>query len=617
VRQLELLSPAKNLECGISAISHGADAVYIGARKYGARAAAGNSIEDIAELCRYAHQYDAKVYATVNTIIYDDEMSDTLTLCHDLKKAGVDALLIQDMGLLTHNPYPALHASTQTDNRTAEKVRWLADLGFKRVVLARELSIKEIAAIHEAVPDVELEVFVHGALCVSYSGQCYASHHCFGRSANRGECAQLCRMPMTLKDAEGRVIEQGKHLLSLKDLSQLENLERLAEAGAVSFKIEGRLKDAEYVKNVTAAYSEALNRLCHLYPQRYRRASMGHCTYTFKPDINKSFNRGFTTYFATANKLPDDREPMASFFTPKAMGEFVGKVKEIKNHCFSVASLAAFCNGDGLCYIMDGKLIGFRINKVEGNRLYPLTMPVGLRPGLKLYRNHDQAFLSVLSKPSAQRKIDISMELQLSTEPSVSMLQLIVTDEHGHQGSANIECGNQIAQKPQEENIKRQLLRLGDTPYECVSIDMPDHLPFIPSSLLSQLRRNAIQALSLNVNGDNCGNDNGNEGNHEAHADVAHEAPVPHYDSEELYNAANRDSKEFYRRYGIDAKAFEQDGGAVVMQCRYCLRHELGYCTKQGKKASWKEPLTISIDNGKTFQLHFDCKKCEMTVNTI
>ena len=308
---------------------------------------------------------------------------------------------------------------------------------------------------------------------------------------------------------------------------------------------------------------------------------------------------------------------MASFFTPKAMGEFVGKVKEIKNHCFSVASLAAFCNGDGLCYIMDGKLIGFRINKVEGNRLYPLTMPVGLRPGLKLYRNHDQAFLSVLSKPSAQRKIDISMELQLSTEPSVSMLQLIVTDEHGHQGSANIECGNQIAQKPQEENIKRQLLRLGDTPYECVSIDMPDHLPFIPSSLLSQLRRNAIQALSLNVNGDNCGNDNGNEGNHEAHADVAHEAPVPHYDSEELYNAANRDSKEFYRRYGIDAKAFEQDGGAVVMQCRYCLRHELGYCTKQGKKASWKEPLTISIDNGKTFQLHFDCKKCEMTVNTI
>lgn len=635
MRQLELLSPAKNLECGISAISHGADAVYIGARKYGARAAAGNNIEDIAALCRYAHQYDAKVYATVNTIIFDDEMTDTLTLCHELKEAGVDALLIQDMGLMSLmqqernngaegkvSPYPALHASTQTDNRTIEKVKWLASMGFRRVVLARELSIKEIAAIHEAVPDVELEVFVHGALCVSYSGQCYASQFCFGRSANRGECAQICRMPMILRDAEGKVIEQGRHLLSLKDLSQLQNIERLAEAGAVSFKIEGRLKDAEYVKNVTAAYSEALNRLCHQNPEKYRRASMGHCTYTFRPDINKSFNRGFTTYFATADRLPEDRGLMASFDTPKAIGEYVGKVKEIRNRYFSVASLAAFCNGDGLCYFQNGKLIGFRINKVEGNKLYPLTMPTGLMPGLNLYRNHDQAFMSVLGKPSSQRSIEVSMQLKLTQEKSANALQLTITDEHGHQGYAQTVCGTEAAQKPQEENIRKQLSKLGDTPYECTSIDIPAKLPFIPSSLLSQLRRDATQALSETTLSSNSGEQNNTTKNVKdkkvpSAITKLSVTSVPRYISAELHNASNRQAKVFYKEQGIEADAFEQHGGTIVMQCRYCLRHELGYCTKLTKKAFWKEPLTISIDNGKTFRLHFDCKNCEMTVNTI
>ena len=392
-RPLELLAPAKNLECGKAAIDHGADAVYIGAQRFGARAAAGNSVADIAELCRYAHQFDAKVYVTVNTIIYDDELEDTRRLLEELQQSGVDAVLVQDMAILQmrneeleirneneHSSFPIshfsfdLHASTQTDNRTAEKVAWLCDLGFSRVVLARELSIDEIRAIHEAVPDVELEVFVHGALCVSYSGQCYASQYCFQRSANRGECAQFCRMQFDLLDADGRVIEHDRHLLSLKDMCQIDNLEALAEAGATSFKIEGRLKDVAYVKNVTAAYSERLNQIIRRHPDLYCRASRGHCRYTFTPNLQKTFNRGYTDYFARGRR-PD----IASFDTPKAMGEFVGTVKEIRRDSFTVAGTATFANGDGLCFLnRDRQLEGFRVNRVEGNRLFPQRMPDGL-----------------------------------------------------------------------------------------------------------------------------------------------------------------------------------------------------------------------------------------------
>ena len=294
----ELLAPAKNLECGMAAIDHGADAVYIGAPRFGARAAVGNSIDDISQLCDYAHQFSAKVYVTVNTILYDSELDEVRQLMQRLAEIGVDAILVQDMALLNLHYSPiTLHASTQTDNRTPEKVRWLRDIGFSRVVLARELSAAEIAEIHRQVPDIELEVFVHGALCVSYSGQCYASQHCFGRSANRGECAQFCRMKFSLVDAEGRAVVHDRYLLSLKDMNQYSQLEQLVEAGATSFKIEGRLKDVGYVKNVTAAYSKALNAVINKYPDKYCRASRGHCTYTFQPDLQKTFNRGFTTYF--------------------------------------------------------------------------------------------------------------------------------------------------------------------------------------------------------------------------------------------------------------------------------------------------------------------------------
>lgn len=399
---LELLAPAKNLACGMAAVDHGADAVYIGAQRFGARAAAGNSVDDIRQLCDYAHPYGVKVYVTVNTIIYDEELEATEQLIRQLDEIGVDAILVQDMSVLRMAipPLP-LHASTQTDNRTAEKVRWLQQLGFKRVVLARELSVSEIAAIHQEVPDMPLEVFVHGALCVSYSGLCYASQYCFGRSANRGACAQFCRMKFDLLDADGKEIEHQRHLLSLKDMNQSDHLEELIEAGATSFKIEGRLKEVSYVKNVVAAYSQRLDAIIARNPDRYCRASKGHCTYSFVPNLNKTFNRGFTTYF-----LHGRQKDISSPDTPKAIGEYVGYVKEIRRDSFNVAGTASFANGDGLCFINgERELEGFRVNRAEGNRLYPHEMPRHLHAGMALYRNNDHEFERKLSRQSSERKI--------------------------------------------------------------------------------------------------------------------------------------------------------------------------------------------------------------------
>ena len=491
MQTLELLSPAKNLESGICAIDHGADAVYIGADKFGARAAAGNSLEDISVLCRYAHTYNGKVHVTVNTIIYNNEIDTTIDLCRQLQDIGVDAILIQDMGLfsyLSSNLRIQLHASTQTDNRTIEKVRWLAGLGFKRVVLARELSLKEIEEIHQQVPDVELEVFVHGALCVSYSGQCYASQHCFKRSANRGECAQFCRMPFTLKDADNKVITTSSHLLSLKDLALLQNLEQLAEAGACSFKIEGRLKNIDYVKNITAAYSERLNELCKRYPDKYKRASMGKCTYTFKPDIYKTFNRGYTTYFI------DGRQPdMSSPETPKSIGEYIGKVKDVRPNCFIISTEKSLHNGDGLCFVNTANsLVGFRVNRVEGNKVFPLKMSADIRKGISIYRNHDQSFHTLISKPSSVRKIDISLSLIVDTDS----LTLQMTDESGATRKISEPYVYTPSIKQQDENICKQLTKLGNTPYICKDIDIEYNCdkPFIPNSTLAKLRRDLLES---------------------------------------------------------------------------------------------------------------------------
>ena len=592
---LELLAPAKNLACGIAAIDHGADAVYIGAPRFGARAAAGNSIEDISQLCRYAHLFGAKVYVTLNTIIYDDELASVSEVISQLEKAGVDAILVQDMAvrsMLKRQNSMALHASTQTDNRSAEKVRWLRDVGFSRAVLARELSAQEIATIHREVPDIELEVFVHGALCVSYSGLCYASEYCFRRSANRGECAQFCRMRFSLVDADGKEIEHERYLLSLKDMNQSDNLQKLVEAGATSFKIEGRLKDVAYVKNVTAAYSERLNEIIRQHPDQYCRASQGYCEYTFKPDLNRTFNRGYTTYFLNGRQ-PD----IASFDTPKAVGEFVGTVKEIRGNSFNVAGVTSFANGDGLCFLnADRKFEGLRANRVEGNRIYPFKMPSNLRPGMALYRNNDQEFERVLSKPSATRKIPVTIALRAVSdgfELSANGTTVQVAAEH------------QLAQKSPRENIIRQLSKLGDTIFECAGVDVPEDFNFfIPNSQLSEMRRQLVEALLKEKPAPAVPDHQEGEVR-----GVGQKYAYPY-----LYNISNQKARDFYGAKALTA--FELKGGdGPIMQCRHCIRYSLGYCVKHGgQRLTWREPLSLVLGDGRRFRLEFDCQHCQMNV---
>ena len=635
---LELLAPAKNLACGIAAINHGADAVYIGASRFGARSAAGNSIDDIRQLCEYAHPFGVKVYVTVNTILYDDELDATRQLLQNLQTIGVDAILVQDMAILelsNHNSQFSIlnsqlkyHASTQTDNRTPEKVRWLRSLGFSRVVLARELSVEEIAEIHREAPDVELEVFVHGALCVSYSGLCYASQYCFGRSANRGECAQFCRMKFSLIDSEGRELERDRYLLSLKDMNQSDHLLELIEAGATSFKIEGRLKDVSYVKNVTAAYSQRLNDIISRYPDKYRRSSLGECRYTFTPDLRKTFNRGYTTYFLHG------RQPnIASFDTPKAVGEYVGTVKELRGDSFNVAGVASFVNGDGLCFInADRQLEGFRANRVQGNRIWPYRMPQGLRPGVRLYRNSDQEQERLLSKPSAERRIPIRLSLRAVADGftlSASILPLSRGSQRGsdqpllsdseHMGTVpliHISANHIPAQKPPHDNIIRQLSKLGDTIYTCSSVDIPaDFNYFIPNSILSDMRRSLVVLLRSEECGvrseDTPAADLSLQGN--LSPLTSHLSPL-NYPYTYLYNISNRLSQQFYG--AKDLSAYELKGGdGPIMQCRHCIRYALGYCVKHGgQRPLWHEPLSLVLGDGRRFRLEFDCKHCQMNV---
>ena len=649
MRTLELLAPAKNLECGIAAIDHGADAVYIGAPRFGARAAAGNSLDDIRQLCRYAHQYQAKVHVTVNTIIYDSELNDTLDMIRDLQEAGVDALLLQDMGVLyaLQGKGPSavdfiwtreLHSSTQCDTRSAEKVKWLQALGFNRAVLARELSVKEISDIHQAVPDMDLEVFVHGALCVSYSGVCYASERCFGRSANRGECAQFCRMKFNLLDSDNKEIEHQRHLLSLKDMCQIDNLEALADAGACSFKIEGRLKDAGYVKNVVSAYSQRLDEICRKHPQKYARPSFGRPRYEFEANLKKTFNRGFTNYFLKGRQ-PD----IASFDTPKAIGEFVGKVKEIRGNSFNVASIASFTNGDGLCFINDEhELEGFRVNRAQGNRLYPLKMPMNLRPGMGLYRNNDQAFEKILAGKTAERKIPIKITFSLYDEDGHSGFSAEAqyvseqgigwnSDDSNLMGKAVVAFEHNLAQKPQHDNIVRQLSKLGGTIYECREVEIKNQADnyFIPSSVLTELRRNLMEDIEKNA--DISSSEKAVSGGLSSAEDSLQESKVKVWQREYgkygyLYNIANKSAHEFYKLHGMShtENAFElcktffqgtKTGESLIMQCRHCIRYSLGYCVKRGgRKPTWKEPLYLELSDGRRFRLEFACNVCQMNI---
>lgn len=634
MQTIELLAPAKNLECGIAAIDHGADAVYIGAAKFGARQSAGNSVEDIATLCNYAHQFGAKVHVTVNTIIYNNEMDDMLQLVRELEKVHVDALLIQDMGLLkackeTLKTKIALHASTQCDSRTAEKVAWLASLGFERVVLARELSVKEISAIHKAVPQVELEAFVHGALCVSYSGICYASQHCFGRSANRGACSQFCRMAFDLKDSDGKIIEKQRYLLSLKDMCQIDNLEELIQSGACAFKIEGRLKDINYVKNVVSAYNKHLNEIVRKYPNQFKRASLGKVEYSFTPDLNKTFNRGYTNYFVQGRQ-PNIFSPN----TPKALGEFVGKVKELRRDSFNVASTASFANGDGLCFINSETkaLEGFRVNRAVGNRLFPYKMPNGLQPGMGLYRNQDQAFEKELSGNSAKRLIAITMVFGLTENGYSLEIKLVDELETKLSAKATINFEHQAAQKPQRENIIKQLSKLGNTIYNCENIEIVDEADqyFIPSSILAELRRDAIEQfasldLAKAIGKHNLSTEN-NESDKVNSANFSYINPKNYERYPYLYNIANKEACSFYVQQGMEKPqaAFEctdvedlkkEQTEALVMQCRHCIRYSLGYCVVNGgKKPTWKEPLFLELGDRKRFRLEFDCRHCQMNI---
>lgn len=618
-RKIELLAPAKNLECGIEAVNHGADAVYIGAPKFGARAAAVNSLEDIAALVAYAHLYNVRIYVTVNTILKEEELAETEKMIWELYRIGVDALIVQDMGITRLNlpPIP-LHGSTQMDNRTPEKVRFLADAGFRQVVLARELSLQEIRRIHEACPETPLEVFVHGALCVSYSGQCYVSQACFGRSANRGECAQFCRLPFSLVDADGKTIVRDKHLLSLKDLNQSEVLEDLLDAGASSLKIEGRLKDVSYVKNVTAAYRSKLDAI-FARRKEYVRASSGTCRFDFTPQLDKSFSRGFTHYFLQGR----DRE-ISSFDTPKPLGEEMGTMKEQRGNYLTVAGVKPFHNGDGVCFLDEqGRLQGFRINRVDGNKLYPAGDVPRIKPRTRLFRNFDQEFERILARKSAERKIGVGWELADTS----SGFALTVADEDGNRITLSFPYPKELARTPQPENLRTQLGKLGNTPFEVMPLggtDSPSATTapaiainlsqnwFIPASVIADWRRQAIDKLTAARR---------ITYRRELHVWKPTRHRFPATSLTYLGNVMNTAARSFYQAHGVASvePAYEKQAvpEAVLMFCKHCLRYSMGWCpTHQKGHSPYREPYYLVGTDGKRFRLTFDCKNCQMKVSS-
>ena len=601
-RPIELLSPAKDLNCGIEAINHGADAVYIGAPKFGARAAAGNSLEDIRELGEYPHPYRARTTVTPPTILNEAESEEAERMIWDLWRVGTDALIIQDMGITRLNlpPIP-LHASTQTDNRTPEKVRFLEAAGFTQVVLARELSLNEIRRISEATT-VPLEVFVHGALCVSYSGQCYLSAALSGRSANRGECAQYCRLPYTMVDATGTEIVTHKHLLSLKDMNRSDQLEALLDAGVSSLKIEGRLKDVGYVKNITAYYRKKLDAVLSRRPE-YRRASAGRSTYTFEPVAEKSFNRGFTPFL-----LEGRTADITAFNTPKSLGEPVGTVKEIKGNSFTVAGLKQLSNGDGLVFFnRKGELEGFRVNRVEANRVFPLDMPQ-LTPKTPLYRNFDQAFDKLLAKPSAERKL--SVEIEFLDNPFG--FTLCMEDETGARIMLTEPFAKELARREQQDNIRTQLSKLGNTPFEAskVVVGLSENW-FVPSSLLADMRRRGVEKL-LEARRARYPRETVKR------VQPSVSIPFPERQLTYLGNVANGKARSFYQDHGVEQidPAFELSPRKDVplMFTKHCLRYSMGWCpTYQKDKSPYKEPYYLLYKDTR-LRLQFDCKHCQMLV---
>ncbi|MBR6283206.1 MAG: U32 family peptidase [Muribaculaceae bacterium] len=600
-RAIELLAPARDAEVAIEAVRHGADAVYMGASRFGARAQAGNSFDDIARACDYAHHYDARVYATVNTIVYDHELADVEHLVHGLHSAGVDALIVQDLGLLRLDLPPiALHASTQCDLRTPDKARFLAALGFSQLVMARELTLDEIGSIHQAV-DVPLEAFVHGALCVCYSGRCQASQMLMGRSANRGECAQVCRLPFDLEDSIGRKLLTAKHLLSLRDLNLTTHVEQMIAAGVSSLKIEGRLKDVRYVKNVVAHYRRVVDQVIARHHHDLRRASAGMSTPTFEPDVTRSFNRSFTTYFIDGHPLPNGHT-MASTITPKSQGEPLGRATQVRGRSLHLDTSKTLVAGDGLGYVgADGTFAGVRVNQVSGPDI-TLASPAPIPRGAMVYRTHDKAMADALNGPTAERRIQV--DASLTTRGNRLTLEL--RDERGCRATHSIECPPlEAARQPQHERQQAELAKLGDTVYQLRHIDVPGHL-FIPASLLSRVRRETVELLDR-VHRITRFIPHRRTENREAPCFATHLCPAD--------NVANHLAEQLYRDHGVTSieQAIEvcPKPGAVVMQTRYCLRRELGACRRDPSAKKLPEHLYLRSGNMR-LAVDCDCANCEM-----
>ena len=616
--QIELLAPARDKECAFAAIDHGADAVYIGAARFGARAAAGNSDEDIARVVQYARPFGVKVYVTLNTLLEgEEELREARDLAWRMYRIGVDALIVQDerIRLLPDMPPIPLHASTQMDNRTAEKVQRLHGEGYEQVVLARELTIEEIADIHHQVPDMPLEVFIHGAICVSYNGRCYASEVCYGRSANRGECAQFCRMPYDLETADGEKLLQGRYLLSMRDMNRTAHLEALLDAGARSLKIEGRLKDAAYVKNVTAWYRQHLDAIFKR-RREYCAASQGRVELSFTPNPERSFNRGFTAYF-----MHGRTSDLCNTVTPKSTGERVGFVKEIRRDHIVVAGTASFANGDGLCYVSGPKgqeqLVGFRINRAEGNHLYPHRMPQGLKDGTTIYRNQDQAMESVLAGQTAVRRLPLAWTLE--EIPQGFRLTATVGT---HAASREYECEHQEARTDQSSSIRDVLSKLGGTIYEVTNTEISFSQPwFIPRSRLAEWRREVLAVMEGEEQRPlpltQSSRRKGDCSPHGAEIDIQSICQGLHSpQGRGVYTSDCSIGKNNPQNIILPPLAGGMGRGQglpPLMTCRYCIRYQLGQCLKRNPQAV-RGPLYLRGADGRRFLLRFDCKACQMTV---
>lgn len=609
-RPIELLAPARDFETAMTAIDHGADAVYMGAPVFGARAQASNSLADIKQVALYAHQVNVSLYVTVNTIVFDNELQQARELIWDLWRAGVDAVIVQDLALTRMDLPPiALHASTQCDTRTPQKARFLKECGFTRIVLARELTAEEICRIHREVK-IDLEVFIHGALCVSYSGDCQASFALTGRSANRGECAQICRYKFDLEDERGNKILKGKHLLSLRDMNRLENLETLLEAGATSLKIEGRLKDVAYVKNIVTAYRRRLDAIIAAYPDRYCRRSLGKSTISFQALPSTSFNRGFTNYFLI-NPQPE-RNSLATFNSPKWVGLPVGRVSKVAGNSITAELTVRLNNGDGLGYFApDGEFKGFRLNRIDGKCLFPAA-EVHPEPGTVLYRNFDKKRTDLLSGNTAQRKIGLNLQLQWRN----NQLVLILKSEDDVEVTVADVVEFQQARSPQTDRRRKELEKFGETIYAVESITDEAGDSFIPASTLGALRRRGIAMLevarTVNFKPEKPGIPSKEISMPTGHKISRHDNIANHIAATLYSEISGIPVDELPKALEIDLqKGLFPD--KQVMETRYCLRRELGACLKTEKGKSLPSPLFLAYGKSR-LRLDFDCLNCCMRV---